>query len=138
MKKVVIVPLAFVVILFSCKSGGSNFKHSKSDTIKSWAIYDLQQQGVRSTDVYTISHDSMYFVDKDSTTKVKKWARAKDYFVPQVDTVKVAGVIQLDTLGKPKLTTNYYPIPPSWVVRDMNINIDSLQKEWVKKYTPAH
>lgn len=114
--------LLLTLTIASCSNSGSSFKRSKNDTVKTLAIYKTPA-GYRYTDVYKVSMDSFMFFDQDSATKVKKWDRFQQYFVPRVDTL-----IGADSLGKPKLQTNYYPVPSSIIIKDMNINIDSLLK----------
>jgi hypothetical protein len=122
--------LLFLLFFFSCKNNSSSFKKSNSDTVKTILLYKLPQQGLKYSDVFRIGKDSQMFVDKNSTTKVKKWSRFYQYFIPQSDTVKINGVVQKDSAtGFVKMQTNYYPLPEQLVVKDMWVNLDSLFKK---------
>jgi len=117
---------AFLITLFVSCNKSSSFKHSPSDTTKTIAIYYIPGKGIKYSDVYRVDKDSLDWVDKDKKTKVKKWNRSSMYFIPQVDTQKIAGVVKKDSLGNPVLLINYYPIPNQFLLKDMFIDIDSL------------
>lgn len=120
--------LLFLLFFFSCKNNSSSFKKSNSDTVKTILLYKLPQQGLKYSDVFRIGKDSQMFVDKNSTTKVKKWSRFYQYFVPNADTFFVNGIAQKDSLGYIKMVTNYYQLPEQLVVKDMWVDLDSLLK----------
>lgn len=79
--------------------------------------------------VFRVSKDSFMFSLMDSTTLKKSWVRAKDYYIPIVDTVRNAdGSLGLDSIGRPKIATQYILINSAAVIKDMDIDLDSIIK----------
>ena len=129
--------LSALITLFFILSCGNksetSFKKSPTDTIKTLAIYSKGKDGIAYDVVYRIGVDSLMFVDMDSTTKKKKWSRYYKYFIPINDTARnEKGIPQKDSLGKYQSGIRYYPFYPGAIIKDVNINIDSL----VKNYKP--
>lgn len=128
-KKVFI--FCFLLVLFSCssKSDNNKFVHSAPDTIRTLALY-MRGPGKPMYDVvFRVSKDSFMFSLMDSTTLKKSWVRAKDYYIPIVDTVRNAdGSLGLDSIGRPKIATQYILINSAAVIKDMDIDLDSIIK----------
>ena len=128
---------AGVILFIGCKSVSSDQKYVPlpPDTIKTPILYIAGKEGIRLDVAIRIGIDSMMFVDKDSLTKVKIKSRYFQYFLPLTDTVrgKDGKVLPPDSTGKYQFRTQYYPFWPGNIVRDMNINIDSVIKNFKPK-----
>jgi len=65
----------------------------------------------------------------DSNTFKKSWTRAKEYYMPALDTIKDAsGAPILDSLNRPRIRTEYFLINSVAIIKDLDINIDSVIK----------
>lgn len=119
--------IGLVVIFVGCNSGSVIYKPQPPDTIRTLAIYKVSE--LRYDVLYRIGKDSMMFVDKDENTKKKQMGRWLDYYYP-VPKVKMdsAGKPAVDKAGKNIYYTSYDPLPKENLIKDFNINIDSLVK----------
>lgn len=110
MKKLIL--LAIVATLFSCNNN-SNFKHSKSDTVKTLALYRIGKDAKVEL-VYRVDKDSLTWVpNSDSTQADKKMQRVSIYFVPIMDSIK--GLM-------------FVPYPKEGILIDGHKNVDSIFK----------
>lgn len=133
MKKLFLPTLLFF-ILISCKTSiKDSFKHTPNDTTKVFLVYSQGKDGIRYDVGFRVGVDSLMYVDTDSSTKVKKWNRYRMYFAPIIDTIRDAkGIAVRDSTGKYNFRTIYYNVYSGAIIRDVNINVDSL----VKNYKP--
>lgn len=125
MKKMIAV---LAIVLSACgatsKKETASVTRAKPDTVRTVAMYALGNTGqIRIDEVYRVSKDSVQQVVKDSSGSTvsyeKKVVRDTTYWVPIVDTLRdKAGTVQLDSLGKPKMQVNYYPLPPQFIYQD--------------------
>lgn len=122
-----LIAFILVVLAIGC-GGGASFRHSPPDTITTIVVYGAEGS-YRYGEVRRISIDSFMFADVDSSTMKKKWTRHRIHELPFPDTIKEKGVVVMDSTGKkPKMGVRWVMIYPQFVVRDMNMNIDSLIK----------
>lgn len=120
-KFVILVSLFFI----SCNSGNDGYKRRPTDTIRTLAIYKLNEP--KYDILFRVGRDSLFYVDKDSLTKKKQLSRWYDYYFPMVR-------VKMDSLGKPMkdssgkeiLYTSYELLPLQYLIKDFNTNIDSL------------
>lgn len=109
-------PLLFLIV--ACTSGPVNQVRQPSDTTYPLVIYQTPD-GLQYGIWRKVTVDSLAWVDSDSTTKKKQWARVPVYYIPL-----------FDSLAK---QMKYYQVIPGLVLADMNINTESLSK----LYPPA-
>lgn len=116
----IFLSLALGTNLFIVTGGCSNStsKHTSAGPDTTYPVVIYQVQNTLQYGVWRrVKVDSLTFVDKDSTTKIKQWARVPIYFIP----------IQDSTTKK----IVYYRVDPVVKVWDMNIDTDSLTKIYV-------
>ena len=119
--------IGLVVIFGACNSGGEVYKRQPTDTIRTLAIYKTNEP--RYDILFRVGKDSLIFVDVDSTVKKKSLSRWFDYYYPVVKIrLDSLGKPILDSLGKNTFYTSYDPLPKENIIKDFNINIDSLVK----------
>ena len=111
MEKLLLAALLLSVFLFaSCGSKDQDFQKTPADTIKTLAIYKNTDTSVKYDLIYRVRRDSLMVAPFDTT--LKQWTRHTQYFVPVYDsTGKVIG---------------YPMMNPVFLVREMNLSIDSL------------
>ena len=120
----------FLVLLggmVSCNSGGEVYKRQPTDTIRTLAIYKTNEP--RYDILFRVGKDSLIFVDVDSTVKKKSLSRWFDYYYP-VPKLIVDSTNKpiLDSAGNKRYFTSYDFLPKENLIKDFNINIDSLLK----------
>jgi hypothetical protein len=132
-KSLICFSLAGLILIgANCGGGSQTFKHQPNDTIKTLALWWEGKNGFKYDVVYRITIDSLAFVDKDSTTKVKKWTRIPTYYIPITDTIRDSNKkpVKDSITGQYKFKTGYWPFYSGGIVRDFSINIDSLTKNY--------
>lgn len=108
------VLLLSVISIAGCTSG-ANVKHTLRPPDTTYPIVIFHGQDGMQYGVWRrIRVDSSDFVDKDSTTRVKRWTRVPLYFIPINDS------------ATKKVT--YYRVREGFLIADMNVDTDSLAK----------
>ncbi len=110
--------LLFLLIFASCANESAH-KYQPNDTLKTLAFYDRDS---------TRLLDYVYRVTMDTVAKPElKWVRDTIYFVPyMLPVADSTGKPMNDSTGKPILQLNYVLFPKNKIVKDLNIDVDSL------------
>lgn len=115
----------------SAKEGESEkYTPYPPDTIKTPVLYySVPYKEYKLDALIRVGVDSTTYVDQDSLTKKKVRGRVYTYYEPFIDSSRGPdGKPLFDSSGAAKTRILHVPILSSNVVRDMNINTDSLIK----------
>lgn len=121
-KILIAISTVLLIVLLSC-TNSARYKPQPADTTKTLAAY------VRDS-IPTV--DFIYRVTKDTANlSAEPIVRGRDttYYVPvTLPMLDSAGKVMLDQSGKPINMLTYVPTKRAAVIRDFNVNVDSLLK----------
>lgn len=121
--------LLLAVSIFSCNSKEQSFKPSPPDTLRTIVAYE-EPNGLRGVVfAYRINLDTIKIFRPDSSKAVPILIRESFYYFPKLFNVT-------DSLGKPKVDAQkkplqeekYVPEPKRKIIRDFNVDVDTLLK----------